>query len=109
MSQAQHKSALHVPASQVPAVSPASLAGPSSSSGVTLAALLRQGTPATASGYWEKPVASLEAAAAGAEDARFRALGALLVKDQVLAPWQQARLPRCAGRVRPGSLRPPPL
>ena len=46
-----------------------------------LAALLRQGTPDTAPGYWEKPSAALEAAAAGAEDARFRALGALLVKD----------------------------
>ncbi len=31
--------------------------------------------------YWEKPSAALEAAAAGADDARFRALGALLVKD----------------------------
>jgi hypothetical protein len=46
-----------------------------------LAALLRQGTPATAPGYWQKPSASLEAAAAGADDARFRALGALLVRD----------------------------
>ena len=36
-------------------------------------------TPAP--GYWEKPSATLEAAAAGADDARFRALGALLVKD----------------------------
>ena len=32
-------------------------------------------------GYWEKPSAELEAAAAGADDAQFRALGALLVKD----------------------------
>ena len=46
-----------------------------------LAALLRQGTPDTAPGYWQKPSAALEAAAVGAEDARFRALGALLVKD----------------------------
>ena len=46
-----------------------------------LAALLRQGTPDTAPGYWQKPSATLEAAAAGADDARFRALGALLVKD----------------------------
>jgi Glycosyl hydrolase family 26 len=46
-----------------------------------LAALLRQGTQDTASGYWEKPSAALEAAAAGADDARFRVLGALLVQD----------------------------
>ena len=46
-----------------------------------LAALLRQGTLDTAPGYWETPSATLEAAAAGADDARFRALGALLVKD----------------------------
>jgi hypothetical protein len=46
-----------------------------------LAALLRQGTRDTAPGYWETPSATLEAAAAGADDARFRALGALLVKD----------------------------
>jgi hypothetical protein len=58
-------------------------ASPSSSSADTpaLAALLRQGTPDTAPRYWEQPSAALEAAAAGAEDARFRALGALLVKD----------------------------
>jgi len=66
---------------QVPTVPPPAHASPSSSPGVTLAALLRQGTPDTAPGYWEKPVASLEAAAVGAEDARFRALGALLVQD----------------------------
>ena len=56
---------------------------PSSSRAVAaaLAALLRQGTPDTARVYWEKPSATLEAAAAGADDARFRALGALLVKD----------------------------
>jgi Glycosyl hydrolase family 26 len=57
----------------------------SSSSAATaaaLAALLRQGTPNAATpGYWEKPSATLEAAAAGAGDARFRALGVLLVKD----------------------------
>jgi hypothetical protein len=46
-----------------------------------LVALLRQGTLDTAPGYWEKPSATLEAAAGGADDARFRALGALLVKD----------------------------
>ena len=46
-----------------------------------LAALLRQGTRDTAPGYWETPSATLAAAAAGADDARFRALGALLVKD----------------------------
>ena len=46
-----------------------------------LAALLRQGTPDTARGYWETPSAALEAAAAGADDARFHALGTLLVKD----------------------------
>ena len=66
-----------------PAPSPQPHASPSSSRAVAsaLAALLRQGTPDTASGYWEKPSATLEAAAAGADDARFRALGALLVKD----------------------------
>jgi Glycosyl hydrolase family 26 len=67
------------------AVSPApSLQGSASSSPAVapaLAALLRQGTPDTAPGYWEKPSATLEAAAAGADDARFRALGALLMKD----------------------------
>jgi hypothetical protein len=46
-----------------------------------LAALLRQGSPDTAPGYWQTPSATLVAAAAGADDARFRALGALLVKD----------------------------
>jgi Glycosyl hydrolase family 26 len=46
-----------------------------------LSVLLRRGQPDTASGYWQKPSATLEAAAAGAEDARFRALGTLLVKD----------------------------
>ncbi|MDQ2814533.1 MAG: hypothetical protein M3Z75_22390 [Actinomycetota bacterium] len=46
-----------------------------------LAVLLRQGTAATAPGYWEKPSTALKAAAAGAQDARFRALGALLVQD----------------------------
>jgi Glycosyl hydrolase family 26 len=46
-----------------------------------LAALLRQGIPDTARGYWQTPSVTLEAAAAGADDARFRALGALLVKD----------------------------
>jgi hypothetical protein len=66
-----------------PAPSPRPHASPSSSRAVAraLAALLRQGTPDTAPGYWEKPSATLEAAAAGADDARFRALGALLVKD----------------------------
>src|SRR5580704_18944589 len=66
-----------------PASSPLPPAAPSSSPAVApaLAALLRQGTPDTASRYWEKPSAALEAAAAGADDARFRALGALLVKD----------------------------
>ena len=71
---------------QVTTVSPASSASsadPSASRAVApaLAALLQQGTPDTAPGYWEKPSAALEAAAAGADDARFRALGALLVKD----------------------------
>ena len=54
---------------------------PSRADAAALAALLRQGTPDTAAAYWLKPSAALEAAAAGAEDARFRALGALLVKD----------------------------
>ena len=58
-------------------------ASPASSAAVAaeLSALLRQGTPDTAPGYWEQPSAPLAAAAAGADDARFRALGALLVKD----------------------------
>ncbi|HJY96502.1 MAG TPA: hypothetical protein VJ371_16240, partial [Streptosporangiaceae bacterium] len=58
-------------------------ASPSSARAVaaSLAALLRQGTPDTAPKYWQKPSAALEAAAAGADDARFHALGALLVKD----------------------------
>jgi hypothetical protein len=58
-------------------------ASPSSSRAVAaaLAALLRQGSPDTAPKYWQKPSAPLEAAAAGADDGRFRALGALLVKD----------------------------
>jgi Glycosyl hydrolase family 26 len=55
--------------------------GPSSSPPTALAALLRQGTPDTGPGYWEQPSRALVAAAAGAEDARFRALGTLLVKD----------------------------
>ena len=68
---------------RITSVSPASSASPSSSPAVAaaLAALLRQGTPDTAPGYWEKPSVALEAAVAGADDARFRALGALLVKD----------------------------
>ncbi len=68
---------------RVTRVSPSAAVSPSSSSAVApeLAALLRQGTPDTAPGYWEKPSAALEAAAAGADDTRFRALGALLVKD----------------------------
>ena len=63
--------------------SPLPHASPSSSPAVApaLAALLRQGIPDTAPGYWEKPSAALAAAAAGVDDARFRALGALLVKD----------------------------
>jgi Glycosyl hydrolase family 26 len=60
-------------ASSSPSLSPAAAAA--------LAALLRQGTRDTAPGYWEAPSATLAAAAAGADDARFRALGALLVKD----------------------------
>ena len=68
---------------QSPPRSPRPHASASSSRAVAaaLAALLRQGTPDTAPSYWEKPSAALEAATAGADDARFRALGALLVKD----------------------------
>ena len=71
------------PGQQITSVSPSSQASPASSpaGAPALAALLRQGTPDTAPGYWEKPSAALEAAAAGTDDARFRALGALLVKD----------------------------
>jgi hypothetical protein len=60
-------------ASSSPSLSPAAAAA--------LAALLRQGTRDTAPRYWETPSATLAAAAAGADDARFRALGALLVQD----------------------------
>jgi hypothetical protein len=68
---------------QITTASPPPQASPSSSAADAraLAALLRQGTPDTAAGYWEKPSAALEAEAAGADDARFRTLGALLVKD----------------------------
>ncbi len=66
------------PSSPRPHVSPS----PSPAVARALAALLRQGTLGAATpGYWEKPSATLEATAAGADDARFRALGALLVKD----------------------------
>jgi hypothetical protein len=64
-----------------PPSSPQASTSSSAAVAAALAALLRQGTPDTAPGYWEKPSAALEAAAAGAEDARFRALGTLLVKD----------------------------
>ena len=68
---------------RVTTTSPSAQVSSSSSPAVAaaLAALLRQGTRDTAPGYWEKPSAALEAAAAGADEARFRALGALLVKD----------------------------
>ena len=56
---------------QITTASPSPQAGPSSSAAVAraLVALLRQGTPDTAAGYWEKPSAALEAATAGAGDA----------------------------------------
>jgi hypothetical protein len=70
---------------QIIGASPASSSHASLSSSpavpAALAALLQQGTQDTAAGYWEKPNANLKAAAAGADDARFRALGVLLVKD----------------------------
>jgi hypothetical protein len=68
---------------QIIGVSPSSHTSRSSSpaAATALAALLRQGTPDTAPGYWQKPNADMKAAAAGADDARFRALGVLLVKD----------------------------
>ena len=79
---------LFVPGQQIAGVSSPSSPPPRASSSsspavaAALAALLRQGTlDAATPGYWEKPSATLEAAAAGADDARFRALGALLVKD----------------------------
>ncbi len=69
-------------ASPPPQASPSSSAAAASAAAArALVALLRQGTPDTAAGYWEKPSASLETAAAGADDGRFRALGSLLVKD----------------------------
>ncbi len=61
--------------------SPSPATGTATGTAAALAALLRQGTPATSGGYWEKPSGALAAAAAGADDARFRALGALLVQD----------------------------
>jgi hypothetical protein len=64
-----------------PSTPPHASSPPSSAVTAALAALLRQGTPDTAPGYWQTPSATLQAAAAGAGDARFRALGALLVKD----------------------------
>ena len=77
-------SAAAASASAAAASASAASARASSSAAVAhaLAVLLRQGTPGTATpGYWKKPSAELEAAARGADDARFRALGALLVKD----------------------------
>jgi hypothetical protein len=56
-------------------------AAPSAAVTPALAALLRQGTSDTTASYWQKPSATLEAAATGADDAQFRALGVLLVKD----------------------------
>src|ERR1700689_4562013 len=64
-----------------PSTRPHASSPPSSAVAAALAALLRQGTPDTAPGYWQTPSATLQAAAAGADDARFRALGALLVQD----------------------------
>ena len=57
---------LFVLGQQSPQSSPRPHASPSSSGAVAaaVAALLRQGTPDTARGYWEKPSAALEAAAA---------------------------------------------
>ena len=85
---------------------------PAASPAAALAALLRQGIPATASGYWGKPVPALEAAASGADDARFRVLGALLVKDGFAGAvidlgremtggwynWSEGRCPRAEPR-----------
>jgi hypothetical protein len=65
----------------VTAASPASSRQSSQSSSTSLSALLREGTPDSARGYWEEPSATLAAGAAGADDAPFRALGALLVQD----------------------------
>jgi hypothetical protein len=64
-----------------PSTRPHASSPPSPAAAAALAALLRQGTPDTAPGYWQTPSATLQAAAAGTGDARFRALGALLVKD----------------------------
>jgi hypothetical protein len=64
-----------------PSISPQARASASAAAARKLAALLRQGTPDTAAGYFEGPSTTLEAAAAGADDARFRALGTLLVRD----------------------------
>src|SRR5580698_7241612 len=105
---------LFVLGQQSPPPSPRPHDSPSSSRAVAaaLAALLRQGTPDTAPAYWEKPSAALEAAAAGADDARFRALGALLVKDgfagaiinlgrEMTGPWYNWSERRCP-RAEPG-------
>jgi Glycosyl hydrolase family 26 len=75
-------SAASAAASAASASASAASAAASAANAHALAVLLRQGTPLTgAPGYWKKPSAELEAAAGGADDARFRALGALLVKD----------------------------
>ena len=69
-------------AAAVSASSAAARASAAAAAAHALAALLRYGTPGTgAPGYWKQPSAELAAAAAGADDSRFRALGALLVKD----------------------------
>ena len=69
------------PPDSPPPPPPQASPSPSAAVAPALVALLRQGTPDTAAGYWQQPSATLEAAAAGADDAQFRALGALLVKD----------------------------
>jgi len=66
---------------QGPHARPSSSSSSSPSPAAALAALLGQGVPDTAPGYWGKTVPALKAAADGADDASFRALGALLVKD----------------------------
>src|SRR4029077_8673498 len=99
---------------QSPSPPPRPHDSPSSSRAVAaaIAALLRQGTPDTAPRYWEKPSAALEAAAAGADDAQFRALGALLVKEgfagaiinlgrEITGSWYNWSERRCP-RTEPG-------
>ena len=74
---------LSLPGTAVAPVIPPRHASAAPSAAITpaLATLLRQGTSDTTAAYWQTPSATLEAAASGVNDAQFRTLGVLLVKD----------------------------